>query len=55
MQVLKELISEQNFKATVNGENLGIYFLEEHSKQLMKTTKKRGPIIGWIKSMDNGS
>ncbi len=44
----------------VNGENLGIYFLEEqHSKQLIENNKRReGPIIGldknlWIEEANN--
>ena len=46
MQVLKEegLIFHRTkfLETTVNGENLGIYFLEEqHSKQLIENNKRR--------------
>ena len=47
-------------ETNVNGENLGIYFLEEqHSKQLIENNKRReGPIIGldknlWINEANN--
>ncbi len=64
MKVLKEegLIFHRTkfLETTINGENLGIYFLEEqHSKQLIENNKRReGPIIGldknlWIKEANN--
>ena len=47
-------------ETVVNGENLGVYFLEEqHSKQLIENNKRReGPIIGldknlWIEEANN--
>ena len=54
MQVLKKRLIFHRTKileTTVNGENLGIYFLEEqHSKQLIENNKRReGPIIGLIR------
>ena len=64
MEVLKEenLIYHRTKypEIIINGENLGVYFLEEqHSKQLIENNKRReGPIIGldknlWIKEINN--
>ena len=64
MKVLKEeglIFHRTNFLETsLNGDNLGIYFLEEqHSKQLIENNKRReGPIIGldknlWIMEANN--
>jgi hypothetical protein len=64
MEVLKKegLIFHRNkyVEATVNGNNLGIYYLEEmNTKQLIENSKRReGPIIGidkdlWIKEANN--
>ncbi len=64
MKALKKenLISHRNLylETIVNGNNLGIYYLEEqHSKNLIENNKRReGPIIGldknsWIKEVNN--
>ena len=64
MKVLSEetLISHRTkfIETIINGNNLGVYFLEEqHSKQLIENNKRReGPIIGldknlWINEANN--
>lgn len=64
MKTLKKegLISHRNIFAdlTINGDNLGIYYVEElYSKQLIEYNRRReGPIIGldknlWIKEANN--
>ena len=64
MKVLEEegLIFHRTkfLEASINGESLGLYFLEEqHSKQLIENNKRReGPIIGldknlWINEANN--
>ena len=57
LKVLEEkLISHRTkyLETVVNGNSLGIYFFEQHSKELIENNKEEGPIIGlnknlWIK------